>query len=161
MSVNKAKPHIHVLPEDDANRQLVNGFLLELSTCQIRVLPEAGGWTKVLKQFKSVHVPELKNHQERLMVLLIDFDGKEDRINKAKKVIPPQLIDRVFVLGAWKEPEDLKKAKLGTFETIRQKLAKDCREDTRTTWGHELLRHNASELDRMSASIRPILFAPA
>lgn len=30
MSVNKYKPHVLVLPEDDANRQLANGFLLGL-----------------------------------------------------------------------------------------------------------------------------------
>jgi hypothetical protein len=27
MSANKYKPHVVVLPEDDANRQLANGFL--------------------------------------------------------------------------------------------------------------------------------------
>ena len=29
MSVNKYQPHVLVLPEDDANRQLANGFLLD------------------------------------------------------------------------------------------------------------------------------------
>jgi hypothetical protein len=29
MSVNKYHPHVLVLPEDDANRQLANGFLLD------------------------------------------------------------------------------------------------------------------------------------
>jgi hypothetical protein len=37
-------------------------------------------------------------------------------------------------------------------------LAKDCREGTDTTWWHALLQHNASELDRLRACVRPILF---
>ena len=31
MSVNVYNPHVLVLPEDDANRQIANGFLLEPS----------------------------------------------------------------------------------------------------------------------------------
>jgi len=38
-------------------------------------------------------------------------------------------------------------------------MAKDCREDTDTTWGHPLLRHNTGELDRLREHVRPILFA--
>ena len=58
MSVNKYLPHVLVLPEDDANRQLANGFLLDraLMTRSIQVLAEAGGWTAVLDRFKSDHV---------------------------------------------------------------------------------------------------------
>ena len=91
------------------------------------------------------------------MVLLIDFDGKEDRLEEAKAGIPGHLTDRVFVLGAWTEPEALK-ADLGSYETIGLALAKDCREGTDTTWGHDLLRHNATELDRLRKHVRPILF---
>ena len=54
MGVNKALPHVHVLPEDDANRQLALGFFLEISpqrSSQIKILPVAGGWTKVRDSF--------------------------------------------------------------------------------------------------------------
>ena len=55
MSVNKFQPHVLVLPEDDANRQLANGFLLDqyVSTHKIQVLPKVGGWTQVLELFLS------------------------------------------------------------------------------------------------------------
>ena len=55
MSVNKYQPHVLVLPEDDANRQLANGFLLDqyLSTRKIQVLEEVGGWIQVLERFLS------------------------------------------------------------------------------------------------------------
>jgi len=158
MSVNREQPHVFVLPEDDANRQLANGFHLELDlTRKMQVLLPAGGWIQVLKRFLSDHVPEMHRNQHRYMVLLIDFDGKEGRLAQAKGEVPNNLIDRVFVLGVWTEPEALK-AKLGSYETIGLALAKDCREDTDRTWGHELLRHNASELARLRENVLPILF---
>ena len=59
------------------------------------------------------------------------------------------------------EPEDLKKAALGPYETIGMLVAKDCREETDTTWGHGLLRHNADEIGglrvRRSANVVPVL----
>ena len=44
MSVNVYKPHVLVLPEDDANREIANGFLLapSLKLRNIQVLPCAG-----------------------------------------------------------------------------------------------------------------------
>jgi hypothetical protein len=112
VSVNKYQPHILVLPEDDANRQLANGFLLDdsLSTRRrsIQVLEEVGGWIEVLDRFKSDHLIGMERNPKRFMVLLIDFDGKEDRLGKAKVAIPNHLNDRVFILGTWSEPEGLR-----------------------------------------------------
>jgi hypothetical protein len=119
MSVNKDQPHVYVLPEDDANRQLAKGFHLEVDqTRKIQVLEEAGGWERVLDCFESVHVIEMDRYPARWMVLLIDFDGREDRLERAKARIPGHLQDRVFVLGAWREPEDLRRARLGSYEAI-------------------------------------------
>ncbi len=161
MSVNKNNPHVLVLPEDDANRQLANGFHMEVSLIrhrQMQVLPVAGGWKNVLTRFKSDHENDMKRYPQRYMVLLIDFDNKESRLDVVKKSIPDTLKDRVFVLGARGDPEDLRKAGLGSFETIGRALAKDCREETDETWEHELLKHNASEIDRLRKQVRSILF---
>ena len=159
MSVNKYTPHILVLPEDDRNRQLANGFLLHPSlSAQIQVLVEVGGWSKVLDCFEKDHVGKMNEFPDRFMVLLIDFDGQGDRLDRAKAVIPGNLKERVFVLGVWTEPERLK-ANLGRrYEEIGRAAADDCREDTSVTWGHELLQHNASEIERMRQRVRPILF---
>jgi len=160
MRTNDFIPHIHVLPEDDANRQLANGFeesLPQEVTHRIRILPVAGGWLKVLDAFLSEHVAAMQRYPNRLMVLLVDFDGQESRLTTALASVPANLRDRVFVLGAWTEPEDLR-AHLGSFETIGGVLAEDCRANTSTTWGHQLLQHNAAEITRMSGQIRPILF---
>ena len=160
MSVNKYRPHLLVLPEDDANRQLANGFLLDqsLANSRIQVLEEVGGWNEVLEHFLSEHVAEMERYPERSMVLLIDFDGDPTRLQYAKNRIPGHLTDRVYVLGALVEPEGLRNAALGSYETIGLAMARDCREGTDTTWGHDLLRHNAGELDRLRERVRPILF---
>ncbi len=159
MSVNKYRPHVLVLPEDDANRQVANGFLLDrsLRTRNIQVLEEVGGWTQVLAGFNSDHILGMDRFPERRMVLLIDFDGNRNRLNDAKAAIPDRMKDRVFILGALTEPEDLK-VDLGTYETIGLAMAKDCREETDTVWGHDLLRHNESELDRLREHVGQILF---
>jgi len=148
-----------VLPEDDANRQLAIGFFLHplLIDRRIDVLEVAGGWTNVLDQFKTNHVSEMDRFPQRFMVLLIDFDERHGRMDAAKDTVPDRLAERVFILGVWSEPEALK-ATLGHLEEIGFAMAKDCREDTRTIWNHELLQHNADELERLREHVRPFLF---
>jgi len=160
MSADKHQRHVLALPEDDPNRQMARGFLLDQSVAsrRVQVLRVAGGWRKVLDSFESNHIREMDRYPNRFMVLLIDFDGHEDRLAYAKKVIPERLTDRVFILGVLTEPEGLRRAGLGSYETIGQDLARDCREETDTTWGHDLLRHNSREVDRLRDRVRPFLF---
>jgi hypothetical protein len=161
MSVNRFRPYVYVLPEDDKNSQLANGFHLEVldsSTRQLQVLPEAGGWREVLSRFRSVHLRKMQQDPNGLMILLIDFDGAENRRDEVRAVIPGELADRVFVLGVWTQPERLT-ADLGrSCEEIGRALGRDCRDETETTWGHELLRHNAAEVNRLRQRVRAILF---
>lgn len=162
MSVNRNRPHVLVLPEDDANRQLATGFQLAVDLNrqrQMQVLPVVGGWNDVLNRFRSEHITDLVRYPDRHMVLLIDFDGRADRFDQVRAAIPNDLTERVFILGSWAQPEALKHANLGSYETIGLALARDCRAGTDTTWSHELLRHNASELDRLRQRVRPLLFA--
>jgi hypothetical protein len=94
----------------------------------------------------------------RFIVLLIDFDSDARRLETARSRIPERLQSRVFILGAWSEPEDLTRAGLGLYEAIGSAMAKDCREETDAIWGHDLLVHNAGELARLRGQVRPILF---
>lgn len=162
MSSNKYIKHILVLPEDDANRQIANGFLLNpnLDMRAIQVLPPAGGWKKVLSLFTDNHISGMRKYPLRMILMLIDFDQDEDRLKTIKDKIPEDLLARVFVLGSQSEPEELKKniAQLNTFEKIGKALAKDCSNNTDEIWGHDSLKHNKSELDRMIASVKPFLF---
>ena len=157
--MNKMVPHVLVLPEDDANSQLANGFQLDhsLDTRRMQILEEAGGWLEVVDRFKKVHVPEMERNANRFMVLLLDFDRRENRLQEVMAGIPADLNERVFVLGAWSEPEELRRA-LGSYESIGLALAKDCRDNTNDTWAHDLLKHNTAELERLRRQVRPILF---
>ena len=132
MSVNKQKPHILVLPEDDANRQLANGFNKSCDNIrQMQVLPVAGGWRKVLEEFRSVHSSLLEKYPFRFLILLIDFDNHlQERQTEIQAVLhqaPPDVKDRVFVLGILTEPEDLRSRLAKPLEEIGAELAGECR----------------------------------
>ena len=160
MSVNKFQSHVFVLPEDDANRQIANGFILDPSLLnrQIQVLRAAGGWSRAVERFKSQCIDGMDRNFFTSVVLLIDFDGHEARLHQVKSEIPERLAERVFVLGALTKPEVLRQAGLGSYEEIGLAMAKGCREGTDTIWSHDLLRHNAPELQRLLQHVRPVLF---
>jgi hypothetical protein len=164
MSVNRERPHVLVLPEDDANRQLANGFHLEVDAVrqrQMQVLRVAGGWNEVLRLFESEHVAEMDRCNHRSVVLLIDFDNAGDRLSVARSRVPDRLSDRVFILGAASEPEDLARARpdgLTSYESIGRKMAEECRDSSDGIWEHNLLRHNSQELERLRQRVRAILF---
>lgn len=161
MSVNKFRPHLFVLPEDDADSQLATGFALGLDPIiaqgRIQILRPAGGWNSVLERFARDHVRQMEALPDRFMVLLLDFDNDGRRLAYLKQTIPASVAERVFFVGARGEPEDLKR-ELGSYETIGLALAQECRHGRTVMWNHELLRHNAGELDRLRQSVRPILF---
>lgn len=161
MAVNKYQPHVLVLPEDAADRQVANGFILDQSvfTRRIQILEEAGGWARVLDQFETDHIAGMESWPCRFIVLLIDFDGDLSRLTQAKARIPSNLDDRVFVLGSLTDPEDLKRSFGGTLEHIGTALAEDCRGEANQIWGLALLRHNSKELNRLRTSVSPFLFA--
>jgi hypothetical protein len=153
MSVNKYQPHVFILPEDDANRQMANGFWLDLSTRQIQVLTEAAGWIKACRRFASHHAVEMQRYEGRHLVLLVDFDGDVNRFQNVQAMIPDDLTDRVFVLGVWSEPGALKREGRGTYETIGKTMAQECRSRTDEIWKHDLLQHNESELRRLRQAV--------
>lgn len=157
---NRFRPHVLVLPEDDADRQLANGFLLHLDLAPraIQVLAEAGGWHEVVERFLRDHVRDMERYTNCFMILLIDFDDSEERLEAVKAKIPQNLANRVFFLGSLSDPEALKREFADTYENIGLRLAQDCREGTSNTWGHRLLQNNAGELGRLRASVYSILF---
>lgn len=159
MSVNKYRPHILVLPEDDADRQIANGFTLEptLNQRNISILRPSGGWARVVEDF-SDNIRDMNMLPSRILVLLIDFDEKVERLENIQKNIPNELCDRVFVLGVWSNPEKLRQSLGKNLEDIGKLLAQDCYNAKKGLWEHELLKHNEKELDRMIALVKPILF---
>jgi len=162
MSINKYKPHLYVIPEDDAERQIADGFILHsrVDQRQVQVVAPAGGWKKVLDTFTDEYVPHLTQHENAHVVMLVDFDEKGDVRRKSfEEEIPLQFRNRVFVIGPSIEPEDLKQAlRLGGFENIGQALADDCDRNTFDLWRNEQLKHNEGELKRLVDTVKPFLF---
>jgi len=158
---NPYKSHVLVLPEDRANEQIVNGFnnFLDIYSRAIQIERPAGGWEKVVDKFKE-NISDMKKFPKRMIVLLIDFDEDyENRFSYVKEQIPDYLENRVFVLGVLSEPEKLRSNLGNNFECIGENLAKDCSNNTTNElWGHDLLKHNKTELDRMILSVKPFLF---
>jgi hypothetical protein len=82
--MNKYKHHVYVIPEDDADRQIADGFVLHhrVQGARIMVVPPPGGWPNVLKTFQVEYIPTLRKHPVAHVVMLIDFDDRVD-IRKA------------------------------------------------------------------------------
>jgi hypothetical protein len=160
MSVNRYQPHVIVLPEDQANSQIANGFLLDLNLNQrtIQILPYAHGWKSVVEQFTKDHIAIMRQYPKMQMVLLIDFDRDSDRLDYIKQHIPQELESRVFILGVWSEPEDIKSQLNQSLERIGAGLADDCATNSNQLWHHDLLQHNAAELARLITTVKPFLF---
>jgi hypothetical protein len=161
MSVNKYKPHLYVIPEDDADRQIANGFEQHPSaTRQIQVVAEAGGWAEVLEIFRTEYVPLLQQSVNTHVVMLIDFDGALDaRRSVFEAAIPKTLRDRVFIVGPRDTPEILRQSIMRGYEDIGRSLANDCINNQSGTWAHEHLRHNEAERIRLANCLRPFIFS--
>jgi hypothetical protein len=161
VSGSKYKLHVAVIPEDDADRQLANGFGEHPAVSQrdLDIRPVAGGWSHVLDVFENEYIPYMKKYPVVPVVLLLDFDTQsENRRAACESRIPDNLKPRVFLLGTSDSPEELKKAMKMTFEQIGTALAEDCNREDLGHWTHPQLSHNLPELHRMTPIIRPILF---
>lgn len=159
MAVNEKRPHIFVLSEDEANRKILIGFVqgVDKNPRQIQALRFNRGKSDVLEDFIKVYVGKLRDYNKSFVVLLLDFDENVRFRDQILEHVPEEVRDQVFVIGAPDEPEHLRRV-LGDFETIGQNLARDCRDNTQITWGHDLLKHNLEELARMPPDVRSILF---
>jgi hypothetical protein len=161
MAVNKYEQHVWVVPEDDADQQIANGFNLEpaLNVNRFHVGRYPGGWPKVRAELEQRHVGTLRKFTLQHLVLLIDFDGKvEERTAQFKAAIPPDVAERVYVLGARDKPESLRKKTSLTYEGIGKALAGACASRELGLWSHEMLGHNAQDLKRLMTSVRSFLF---
>lgn len=159
--MNRYAPHVYVIPEDDRDRQIADGFVLhhQVKDARIQVVPPAGGWSKVLKTFQDEYIPRLRDYPDAHVVMLIDFD---DQVGKRKREfdqeIPANFKTRVFVVGSKYEPETLKKALNISFEEIGKSLANDCGAGTVEYWDHAQLQHNDAERQRLVQTVMPFVF---
>ncbi len=167
MSINKHQPHVWIIPEDRADEQLANGFIQHpaidraVAARAVQVVRPAGGWTAVIEMFIREYVSWLRRFADHAhVVMLIDFDDKDIEGRRAHfdRNIPEDVKPRVFVIGSKVDPEALQRELSMTRERIGSALAEDCLKQDSELWRHEHLVHNSSELERMSTTIKPILF---
>lgn len=158
MSADKYKNHIIIIIEDDKNRQIVNGFTQNLNIVNSRQIETyvAGGWPNVKKMFIEVYEKRMTTTPYMYLVLVADFDNKEDRYDAIFRVVPDALKDRVMLVGARGEPEDITWS--SKLETLGRELAEACFRNEEGRWGSEHLCHNLPERERVGNKMRSILF---
>lgn len=158
MAVNRYRPHLLVLPEDDATRSLAVGFV-DATVGQMEVRRPARGWAHVREEFINSHVQELRRFKECHLVLLIDFDDDfTNRMSEFQKVIPIDIADRVYVLGALTEAETLKRDTEMKLGPLGQRLAKECEDGGFNLWACAQLQHNHPEVQRLNGTVKSFLF---
>lgn len=159
--MNKYDDHLLILPEDEPNEVMANGFVEHHSVLdrRVMVLERARGWLPAVETFQRGLAQSMRNYPKRRVLIVIDFDERENRREYVESKLPSDIRDRVFVLGTRSEPERLKAALNGqSYERIGRLLAEDCLRNTDTTWSHPLLEHNKGELTRLRDQVRPFLF---
>ncbi len=160
--MNKYRKHVYLVPEDDADRQIADGFILHhrVNETRIKVVPPAGGWSNVLKTSRDEYIPTLRKYDLAHVVMLIDFDGNVDaRRVEFEQAIPDELKGRVFLVGSRDNPEILKKELKMNLGEIGESLARDCDAGTTEYWDCEQLQHNDAELQRLVRSVKPFLLS--
>lgn len=159
MSVNRFKPHVLIIPEDRADEQLANGFVLHDQVKNLHVMPYQGGWKAVLECFKNDYISYLNAWQQGYVIMLIDFDKEfQKRMETCTREIPEHLKSRVFIVGPWDEPEGLPKILGANREKIGMALADECFHGIQVGWNNPHLKHNENECIRMRQQIREIIF---
>lgn len=160
--MNKFIPHIFVIPEDEADREIADGFVNNerVDDRRIQVMPVARGWPNVLTTFEDEYIPRLRRYPLGHVVMLVDFDDQGgDRMARFQQVIPDDLRERVFVVGSSMNPEALKDALKLSAEEIGWQLAEDCALGGAGLWRHEQLQHNAGERERLATAVQAFLFS--
>lgn len=159
MSPNFYQLHLLVIPEDKANQDIVNGFLLrvESNERQLQVLNLANGWSKGRDMLLSLSEGHLKKFTNAHALLLIDHDGYPARGSDIKAQISDEVKDRVFVIGVLSEPEELKSANQ-KYEQMGKRIADGCKDNNSDFWQHELLVHNLEEVQRLSEVVHDFFF---
>ena len=163
MSPNRYQEHIIILPEDDAIRQIVNGFCsshcLGNTNRILQIADEARGWSHAKTILEDTYVKYLKKFPKSRVIVVIDFDSQTARRDHMLQNVPEEIKERVFIIGSFSNPESLRNDLNKSFETIGKDVAEQCAaESADNLWDATLLRHNQAEIVRLSREIRDLLF---
>ena len=165
MAVNNYDRHLLIIPEDDAYRDIANGFVGHFAVAdkKIRVEKPAGGWLKLRQSFTQDHEKGLRQYPKRHVLMLLDLDGSPNRAQEFTNAISKDIRERVFLLCCRNEAENVKKELgYGHFEPIGQQMAQSCYDNARdapeSPWTCGQLRQNEGELRRLAEAVCSFLF---
>jgi hypothetical protein len=159
MGVNRERPHVEILVEDDANRQILNGFSLHHAYgTQVHIPKVAGGWPKVRAEVAQTYVRRMRQNPHLHLILVVDFDERDGRYETIFSEVPDDLKARVMLIGAKDDPQALARAARKSREALGQELAEACFERIDGAWGSDHLAHNAEELRRVGETMRNLIF---
>jgi len=157
LSVNRGKPYLLIIPEDDDDRAFAEGARGALPAMNVKIVANSNGWPKIEKLLAGVYNKRLRANANEHLLILIDFDTKgQKRYDKVFGWVPEDVKDRVFIIGPEKEPKDLKKSlKLKmSFWQMGDQLVSDCDEQQiNPLWDHDMLSHNKPEFRRLLDTI--------
>lgn len=157
--MNKFKPHLFIVPEDDADRQIAVGFQMHLEAKgEMQIVDVARGWLKVVGVIKDEYVPLLKNNLNSHVLGIIDCDKDADRIAGQLENFPEDIRNRIFLLGVNENPQEFKRSAKMHFAEIGEKLADECYKDELDLWNHEMLSYSSSEALRAKDVLRELVF---
>ncbi len=157
--MNKYRPHLWLLPEDDANIAIANGFVLHdrVASRMVQTMNPVNGWPHFHRVFEQEYEPLLRRYGAGHLLMLVDFDGVAERRSELEKFVPEELRPRIFIMGSKITPELLRREVGMSFEVLGKRLAIEC-DKPDGLWNHEHLIHNRPELERLIAVVKPFLF---
>ena len=153
-----------IVTEDEALHSIINGCLLgeSINKFACKVEPYAHGWKNVEDKIEY-YSRKLEKFPLLRVLFIIDFDQSNKRFDSFVSNFKPNLQDRMFLLGPWKDAEALKEC-LGVspFEELGKKLAEECQQDTApdNSWTCEQLKHNSVEFERFKRLVGHFLHQP-
>lgn len=156
------KPYLIVLFEDGAYQDFFNGFRSHIRvTRQIHAKPVLKGVEKIKHEIsdeKSITLKEMKKYEAAILLVLIDSDKRESRVQDMMERVPDFIRDRIFIISSAKNAEKTnsffgggKKEKLGW------KLAESCINGACELWREDPLAHNVAMIERFQQKF-PSLF---
>lgn len=170
MSINRQRKHVIFFGEDEATRNLAQGFCEseKINDLKCEVWSTYGtGWQSTIDAIETVR---MSRYPQTHLVLVIDLDRRgEDRIAALKREIANcPCKDRVYIIGCTKDVQALQRSftpvnsigKLSAQETgrtIADRSSKDvsCMEGV---WGDSSLVHNKDELERLCRNLKDVIF---
>lgn len=111
----------------------------------------------MLSVLEREYLHYLRVYPHAQILLLIDFDHADNRRSACEVAIPEDLRDRVFVIGSWNEPEDIRRDLHISFERMGTQLADECYRARYDLWTGPHFAHNEAERNRLATALRSIL----